>query len=112
MDVMDPVSAEDMELELSGTALSGICPQCGKLVFQKPKGRRKRFCSEECRFAWKNRHPNPGNWKSTRTVLCPVCGGEFLASREYVRPRKYCSRACANKGRAMERRRGSGTGDT
>ena len=59
---------------------------------------------DACRFAWKNKHPKPENWKSTRVALCPVCGKEFLASREYKSKRKYCSHACANRGRAMEKR--------
>ena len=40
---------------------------------------------------------------------CPVCGREFLASREYTQKRKYCSRACANKGRAKGRKESSGS---
>ena len=82
----------------------GFCPQCGNVVVQNPKGRRKKFCSEACRYAWKNKHQKPENWKSTRTAVCPVCGKEFLASREYQRLRKYCSRSCSNRGRAMERK--------
>jgi hypothetical protein len=37
--------------------------------------------------------------------ICPVCGKEFRASREYKTERKYCSHACANRGRAKERRK-------
>ena len=82
----------------------GFCPECGKEVVQNKRGRRKKFCSEACRFAWKNKHPKPENWKHTIRV-CPVCGREFQAFREYGgMQRKYCSRACSNHGRSMETR--------
>ena len=34
--------------------------------------------------------------------ICPVCGGEFSYRHQYGLERKYCSRACANKGRWKE----------
>lgn len=92
-----------------------ICANCGGLFPPNKKGRRKKFCSEKCRIAWNHRHPRPENWKNTsRKVICPICGKEFTATREYGRLRKYCSRACANKGRAAERRADDGvkSGDT
>ena len=93
------LSAEE-EKEFEDAVVKGFCPECGKAVYQNPRGRRKKFCSDACRFAWKNKHPKPENWKSTRTAVCPVCGKEFLASREYKSKRKYCSHTCANRGRA------------
>ncbi|MCD8013327.1 MAG: hypothetical protein LUG99_09145 [Lachnospiraceae bacterium] len=77
-----------------------ICPQCLKEFEMNHKGRPKIFCSESCRKKWKNRHPNPANWSSTRVAVCPQCRKEFLASRETPKPRKYCSHACANRARA------------
>ena len=81
-----------------------VCPACG-MVFEAPvRGRPKRFCSEKCRTYYHHKYPNPANWTSTRIAVCPVCGQEFQACREYTHPRKYCSRACANKGRAREKK--------
>ena len=80
----------------------GFCPECGKAVVQNARGRRKKFCSDACRFAWKHKHPKPENWKMI-TLICPVCGEEFQARGCRDATRKYCSRACANHGRAMER---------
>ena len=91
---------EEQKKEFLSAVAFRFCPQCGEPIIQAPTGRKKIFCSDKCRFQWKNRHLKPENWKSTRTAVCPVCGREFLASREYNRLRKYCSRACANKGRA------------
>ncbi len=89
-----------------------ICPNCGGLFSQNARGRRKKFCSEKCRTAWNHRHPNPANWKNTsRTCICPQCGKEFIATREYGQLRKYCSIPCSNRGRAAERKRNdTGTG--
>jgi endogenous inhibitor of DNA gyrase (YacG/DUF329 family) len=96
---------EEEKREYLDSVPSGLCPECGSPVYQNPRGRHKKFCSDTCRYAWKNKHPNQANWKSTRTAICPVCGKEFMASREYKTERKYCSHACANKGRAEERRK-------
>ena len=84
--------------------VTGICRECSVMFPQNPKGRPKRFCCDECRVKFHRQNPNVRNWKSTRTAVCPVCGREFLASREYAVKRKYCSRACANRGRAAEKR--------
>lgn len=83
-----------------------ICPNCGGLFPPNLRGRRKRFCSDECRLSWNHKHPKIENWKNTaRTVICPICGNPFIATREYGRTRKYCSHACANKGRAEEKKK-------
>ena len=80
------------------------CPVCGEVFETKGRGRPKKFCSEKCRTTYHRRHPNMQNWTTTRIAVCPQCGKEFTAAREYGHPRKYCSRACANRGRAAERR--------
>ena len=100
---MELLTAQE-EQEFLDAVATRFCPNCGAAIIQARKGRLKIFCSERCRFQWKNRHPKPENWKSSRTAVCPVCGKPFLASREYSRKRKYCSRACANRGRAAERK--------
>ena len=80
------------------------CPVCGEVFETKGRGRPKKFCSEKCRTKYHHRHPNMQNWTTTRIAVCPQCGKEFTAAREYGHLRKYCSRACANRGRAAERR--------
>ena len=102
---------DEEKQEFLSAVAARFCPNCGTAIIQPPKGRKKKFCSDQCRFQWKNAHPRPENWKSSRTALCPVCGKVFTASREYAQPRKYCSRSCANRGRAAKRRE-HGTQDT
>lgn len=91
---------QDMDDFVVGIA-KRFCPECGTAIVPNRTGKPKKFCSDVCRWKWWRKHPKPENWKSTRTAICLVCGKQFLASREYDRPRKYCSRACANKGRWM-----------
>ena len=93
------------EAEMLEDMAKRFCPNCGAAVTPNSKGRPRIFCSESCRYAWKNRNPHPEKWKSTRTAICPECGKPFLASREYGRVRKYCSHACANRGRAKRKER-------
>ena len=77
-----------------------FCPECGKAYKRNPIGRPKLFCSEECRRAWHQKHARPENWKSTKKLICPVCGKTVLAVRDDEGKRKYCSRSCANRARA------------
>lgn len=90
------------ETELLQNVAKGFCPNCGEALVQNHTGRPRKFCSTACRNAWRWSHPNVKNWKSTRTVICPVCLKSFLANREYGKARKYCSHACANRGRSQK----------
>ena len=85
-----------------------ICPCCHTAFPVNRMGRPRRFCSKECRVKYHEMNPNTGNWKRTRIATCPECGKQFTATREYNRQRKYCSRACSNKGRAKERKAHNG----
>ncbi len=102
------LTAKEQEEFLDAVAM-GFCPECGKEVVQNPRGRRKKFCSDACRFAWKNKHPRPENWKKVETFICPVCGREFKDRCYGEVKRKYCSRACANHARAMRAAEGRET---
>lgn len=94
------------EYEIGPDETVDVCPNCLKCFQQNPRGRRRKFCSEKCRTAWNHKYVNPTiSHASSRTVVCPECGKEFTAVREYGHLRKYCSRACANRGRAAERRK-------
>ena len=84
------------------------CRNCGEVFEVKGRGRPKKFCCDACRLSYNHAHPQPVKWKSTRVAVCPLCGKNFLASREYGNPRKYCSHACANRARAAARRNDDG----
>ena len=68
------------------------CKRCGKELDQSMGHRQKKFCSDECRFAW---------WKSPESDLpsdspyffkCKNCGKEFKCYGK--KGRKYCSYSC------------------
>lgn len=79
-----------------------FCPQCGVKIVQTGRGRPKKFCSQECSRLWWRNHEKPEHWKSARTVICEYCGKEFLSAKDLYRPRKYCSRSCSNRGKAVK----------
>lgn len=79
-----------------------FCPQCGEAVARNQTGRPRKFCSAACRKQWWADHPKPDHWKAARMKTCPVCGKKFLSAKEAYRPRTYCSRACANRGRKLK----------
>ena len=93
---------EDYTAEMIRDMAFSFCPQCGTAIVPNHKGRPRKFCSPECRSRWNNTHPKPENWKTVRSKICPVCGREFSYRHQYGLERKYCSRACANKGRWKE----------
>lgn len=69
-----------------------ICRNCGKPLEQTP-GRKKRvFCSDECRVAWWNAHPEMVNRHAIYERVCAGCGQPFTAYGNAGR--KYCCHAC------------------
>lgn len=65
-----------------------ICEECGKPL-DKSKRRNRRFCSNNCRMKWWNKHS-----KSNMPYIsnCACCGNEILMRRK--NERKYCSHRC------------------
>jgi endogenous inhibitor of DNA gyrase (YacG/DUF329 family) len=70
----------------------GYCRQCGQLIVQTPKHKRRMFCSDECRAAWWNSHQGSVRRKAVYHFICANCGSEFTAYGN--KKRKYCSHAC------------------
>ena len=70
------------------------CLQCGAPIHQPVTGRKRRFCSDSCRWKWW--HLNGDEvLRPTATrqdVTCPNCGKTFSAYRR--KARKYCCHAC------------------
>ena len=69
-----------------------FCPQCGTLLKQTPGRKRVKFCSDKCRIAWWNSHPEKVNRKATYSFTCAHCGVPFTAYGNSTR--KYCSHSC------------------
>ena len=86
-------AADNSRIELD----AGFCPQCGALLTQTPGRKRVKFCSDNCRTAWWNAHPEKVNRKgriplylrSLRKALHHLrqCKKKILLSRLlYCRP--------------------------
>ena len=71
---------------------SVVCRQCGKPVKIVPKQKPRLFCSDLCRNAWWNSHPECVNRKAVYGYTCAHCGRSFTAYGN--RKRKYCSHSC------------------
>ncbi|MFR3366520.1 MAG: RNA polymerase subunit sigma-70 [Gallintestinimicrobium sp.] len=54
-------AADNSRIELD----AGFCPQCGALLTQTPGRKRVKFCSDNCRTAWWNAHPEKVNRKAS-----------------------------------------------
>lgn len=68
------------------------CRQCGKPVVQAKGRKAKYFCSDRCRNAWWNAHPEKVQRKAYYRLTCQFCGKEFASYGN--KNRKYCSRLC------------------
>ena len=72
-----------------------LCPVCGRRIEKSNgRGRKRRFCSDECRCIWWKGHSrNLGHDISAiRVYRCMNCGKAF---RGYEKAkRKYCSHEC------------------
>ena len=68
------------------------CGNCGKPLEHTSGAKKKRFCSDKCRMAWWNAHPDAVNRKAVYHFRCAVCDRPFESYGNDHR--KYCSRAC------------------
>jgi len=75
-----------------------VCRQCGAELTYTPHRRKKIFCSDTCRMAWWNAHPELVQRKAVYHLTCAHCGIEFECYGNAKR--KYCSRECYNRARA------------
>ena len=75
------------------------CRQCGIPLTQTAGVKQKLFCSDKCRMAWWNNHPESVNRKAIYTFTCPICGREFESYGN--KNRKYCSRICCGRSKAV-----------
>ena len=76
-----------------------FCRQCGTPLIQTTGVKQKRFCSDKCRMARWNGHPEDVNRKAIYTFMCPICGRDFESYGN--KKRKYCSRSCYGRSKAV-----------
>lgn len=76
------------------------CLQCSQTLKQTPNHKAKKFCSDSCRMAWWNAHPELVKRKSYYDFTCEICRKSFKSYGNSNR--KYCSRACYGKSKRKE----------
>ncbi len=98
------INMEDKEMEVKRSIQDKIdsgeaCKYCGMDIIQFATGRRKKFCSVECRRAWWAEHPEMSkkNPKSIYRKKCLHCGKRFKVYGN--KNRKFCSHDCYIKNR-------------
>lgn len=84
----------------SETAIGCICQQCGTPITANAHCKAKKFCSDKCRMAWWNAHPNQIKRKAFYSFTCAYCGREFKSYGNAHRV--YCSRECYASARRKE----------
>ena len=72
--------------------VQSVCRNCGKPVHQISGRKAKQFCSDRCRNAWWNSHPENIQRKAYYSFICEYCGKKFESYGN--KNRKYCSRKC------------------
>ncbi|OQB13004.1 MAG: hypothetical protein BWY15_01968 [Firmicutes bacterium ADurb.Bin193] len=80
------------------------CRMCGGSIEHSVRGRKRFFCSENCRRKWWSAHPEMRNPKpgAVYTIICAGCGTKFESYGN--RSRKYCSHGCFVKSRWPEQK--------
>ncbi len=70
------------------------CPVCGGLLIQPERGRRRKFCSDQCKKQWWNDKWRQEGRFNGRLAVCEYCGKRFVAVKERHDERRFCSREC------------------
>lgn len=70
------------------------CLVCGKILNQPNRGRKKKFCSDECRNKYWNDRWRESAEEHGREAVCENCGKTFYATNENKTQRRFCSRDC------------------
>lgn len=97
------ISFEICEDNLSGSAYfrqvyaeaTRLCVYLCRTVGAKEK----HFCSDKCRMIWWSAHPEVVNRQALHPFTCAHCGEHCQSYSK--KNRKYCSRACYGKARAV-----------
>ena len=71
---------------------NALCRNCLAPIEQTPHKRKRLFCSDACRMAWWNAHPERVQRKAYYTLTCRHCGKQFESYGNAHRV--FCSRDC------------------
>lgn len=92
------ISRNTVKSFLKRSKTEDLCLNCGTVLPHIPHKKKKKFCSDKCRMHYWNVHQNEMSHTNATIIKCEVCGKDVLSYRQ--KPRRFCSRECAAKGRA------------
>ena len=69
-----------------------VCKQCNKKIELAQTGRKRLFCSDECRHAWWNHNREMKNRKAIYRIKCQHC--KIIFESYGNKNRRYCGRDC------------------
>lgn len=77
-------------------SVPGFCQNCGTPLSYASGAKHKRFCSDQCRYAWWNCRRGQYPYQ----LICCCCGQKFISYGN--KNRKYCGRECYLRSRYGE----------
>jgi len=80
--------------------LIGSCENCGLKIKSIKGKKKKRFCSDKCRWKWWNKNQNQVDKKAFYTHVCTWCNNEFTVYGN--NHRVYCSHDCYIKSKTSK----------
>ena len=80
--------------------LIGNCENCGLTIKSILGKKKKRFCSDQCRWLWWNKHQKEVTKKAYYTHQCKCCNKESTAYGN--NKRVFCSHECYIKFKAQK----------
>ena len=83
-------AASKSDVILSGEVTH--CENCGEIIYQVKGQKPRKYCSDQCRWAYWRKHNEEINRKAYYTLKCRHCGKVFQVYGD--KGRQYCSRRC------------------
>ena len=78
------------------STVGDYCLQCGVVINHTQHKRKRKFCSDACRYKWWQEHPEKRASEQPYAHICAFCGKEFRNNRLAA---VYCSRRCFSRAR-------------
>lgn len=76
---------------------SSFCKNCGKPIKTRQGVKPRKFCCDNCRLYWWNKHSDQVTQKAIYHMVCAGCGNPFDSYGN--KNRKYCTHSCYIKAR-------------
>jgi len=89
---LDGVTEQKSENKVENKKSSPFCKNCGKPIEIRQGVKPRKFCCDECRLSWWNRHADQVSKKAIYHLECAGCRKAFDSYGN--KKRKYCTHDC------------------